>query len=57
MHGRLAALPATKGCLDLEQIKAIESSGAIDLAARDSAGQTAELRDFLRSSMMHLLSA
>jgi [protein-PII] uridylyltransferase len=51
MHGRLAALPATKGCLDLEQIKALESSGVIDLEEKDSAGQIAKLRDYLRSSM------
>jgi len=51
MHGRLAALPATKGCLDLEQIRALESPGVINLEEKDSAGQVAELRDELRSSM------
>ena len=51
MHGRLAALPATKGCLELEQIKTIESAGVIELAAQDGVTQTASLRDFLRSSM------
>ena len=51
MHGRLAALPATKGCLDLEQIKALESSGVIGLDEKDSAEHIANLRDFLRSSM------
>jgi [protein-PII] uridylyltransferase len=51
MHGRLAALPATKGCLDLKQILALKDSGVIGLAASDSTEQTADLRDFLRSSM------
>jgi [protein-PII] uridylyltransferase len=51
MPGRLAALPATKGCLDLELIKTLEGSGVIDLGARDSVEKTADLRDFLRSSM------
>ena len=51
MHGRLAALPATKGCLDLEQIKALESCGVIDLEEKDCVEQVAKLRDFLRSSM------
>jgi len=51
MHGRLAALPATKGCLDLEQIKALENSGVIDLGAKDSTRQIAQLRDYLRSAM------
>ena len=51
MHGRLAALPATKGCLDLEQIKALETSGVIDLGETDSAEHIANLRNFLRSSM------
>jgi hypothetical protein len=51
MHGRLAALPATKGCLDLEQIGELKRSGVIDLVHKDSAGKTADLRDFLRTSM------
>ncbi len=51
MYGRLAALPATKGCLDLEQIRALESPGVINLEEKDRAGQVAELRDELRSSM------
>jgi [protein-PII] uridylyltransferase len=51
MHGRLAALPATKGCLDLEQIGELKRSGIIDLVHKDSAGKTADLRDFLRTSM------
>ncbi len=51
MHGRLAALPATEGCLDLEQIVAIEKSGAINLEKKTSAAQLAELRDFLRTSL------
>ena len=51
MYGRLAALPETKGCLDLEQIRALESTGVIDQGARVCAEQTAALREFLRSSM------
>ena len=51
MHGRLAALPATKGCLDLDQIKALESAGVIDLGEKDSAERISGLRDYLRSSM------
>ena len=51
MHGRLAALPATKGCLELEQIKALETSGVIDLGEKDSAERITGLRDYLRSSM------
>ena len=51
MHGRLAALPATEGCLDLEQIGAIEKSGFINLEKKNSAAQLAELRDFLRTSI------
>jgi len=51
MHGRLAALPATKGCLDLEQIDAVESSGVIGQGTETGAEQKASLRDFLRSSM------
>jgi [protein-PII] uridylyltransferase len=51
MHGRLAALPATEGCLDLEQIGAIEETGVINLEKENSAEQVAELRDFLRTSI------
>lgn len=53
MHGRLAALPAAEGCLDLEKIEKLEGSGLIDLAGADSAGQIAALRDFLRSSVQY----
>jgi [protein-PII] uridylyltransferase len=56
MHGRLAALPATKGCLDHEQFEALESSGVIGLGQKDSAGKTADLRDFLRFSMDHAIT-
>ncbi len=51
MHGRLAALPATEGCLDLEQIGVNEESGVINLEKENSAEQVAELRDFLRTSI------
>ena len=51
MHGRLAALPATKGCLDLDQIETLEKSGVIDLTKENSFEEIATLRDFLRSSM------
>jgi [protein-PII] uridylyltransferase len=51
MHGRLAALPATKGCLDLGRIGEIEQSGLIGTEAKDSAENIADLRDFLRSSL------
>ena len=53
MHGRLAALPATSGCLDLDKIEALEKSGVIDLEKKSSLKKIAELRDFLRSSMEH----
>ena len=51
MNGRLAALPATRGCLDLAQIEALERDGVIRLDAADAARQIASLRDFLRNAM------
>ena len=51
MHGRLAALPATRDCLDLDQIRTLESTGVIDLEGKGSGKQVAKLRDYLRSSM------
>ncbi len=51
MHGRLAALPATSGCLDLEQLETIESTGVINLEASDGVKKITQLRQFLRSSM------
>jgi [protein-PII] uridylyltransferase len=51
MQGRLAALPATRGCLDLEQVQKLEAQPVIVLDAKDSAAKLAELRDFLRSGL------
>ncbi|MCJ7814526.1 MAG: nucleotidyltransferase domain-containing protein, partial [Xanthomonadales bacterium] len=51
MHGRLAALPATSGCLDLGEAESIERAGVIDLEGVDGAEEIAQLRKFLRSSM------
>ena len=51
MHGRLAALPATRGCLDLEQIQQFESLGVIDLEAETCADELAKLRDYLRDAL------
>ncbi len=51
MHGRLAALPATSGCLDLEKLESIEHAGLIDLEGPDGAKNLVQLRQFLRSSM------
>jgi len=51
MHARLAALPATSGCLDLEQLETIERAGLIDLEGADSIEKIAGLRKFLRVSM------
>ncbi|MBT8053854.1 MAG: [protein-PII] uridylyltransferase [Xanthomonadales bacterium] len=53
MHGRLAALPAADGCLDLGQIEKIEHAGLIELEGKSSIGKIASLRDFLRSSIQH----
>jgi len=53
MHGRLAALPATRDCLDLQQIGTLENSGVIALANKDSVTHIATLRDYLRSAMEH----
>ena len=52
MLGRLAAPPASAGCLDLEQIEALESAGAIlPLDGKDSLQQIGELRDFIREQL------
>jgi hypothetical protein len=51
MHGRLAALPATRGCLDLEQIQQFESQGVIDLDAESCAEELSTLRDYLRNAL------
>jgi [protein-PII] uridylyltransferase len=51
MHGRLAALPATRDCLNPEQIKALEDSGVIQLDEKNSLAEVAALRDYLRSAM------
>ena len=52
MLGRLAAPPASAGCLDLEQIEALESAGAIlPLDKKDSLQQIGELRDFIREQL------
>jgi len=51
MHGRLAALPATSGCLDPKALEAIEQTGVIDLDGAGSVEEIAELRDFLRTWM------
>jgi [protein-PII] uridylyltransferase len=51
MHGRLAALPATRGCVDLDQIQQFESMGVIDLDGKDCIDETARLRHYLRDSL------
>ena len=52
MHGRLAAPPASLGCLNLAEIKTLESQdGLIDLGGADSAERIAELRDFIREAL------
>ena len=51
MHGRLAALPATRDCLDLDQIRKLESDGVIELDGKGAAGEISKLRDYLRSCM------
>ncbi|MDT8320459.1 MAG: [protein-PII] uridylyltransferase [Xanthomonadales bacterium] len=52
MHGRLAAPPASRGCLDLARIEALESQESlIRPNDPDCAGRTVDLRDFLRESM------
>ena len=52
MHGRLAAPPASLGCLNLAKIKALESGdGLIDLDGADGPEQLAELRDFIRDAL------
>ena len=51
MLGRLAARPATAGCLDLEKIAALKDAGVIDLAAETAQQDIAELRDFIRTSL------
>ena len=47
MYGRLAALPASRGCLDLAQIAELEAAGVIDLTQEGAREQTAALRDYL----------
>jgi [protein-PII] uridylyltransferase len=51
MHGRLAALSATRDCLDLDQIRKLESDGVIELDGKGAAGEISKLRDYLRSCM------
>jgi [protein-PII] uridylyltransferase len=52
MLGKLAAPPASRACLDLAQIEALETEeGRIDLDEKDAAERIAALRDFLRDSM------
>ncbi len=52
MYGRLAAPPASSGCLDLLTVETFaESIQRIDLAASDAAEKTAQLRDFLRDAL------
>ena len=52
MHGRLAAPPASLGCLNLAKIKALESNDRlIDLDGADWPEQLAELRDFIRDAL------
>jgi [protein-PII] uridylyltransferase len=51
MHGRLAALAASRNCLDLEKITALEDSGVIELDETRGAGEVATLREFIRSAL------
>jgi [protein-PII] uridylyltransferase len=52
MHGRLAAPPASRGCLDLARIEALVSEeGVISLQADSAAERIAALRDFIRKSV------
>jgi [protein-PII] uridylyltransferase len=53
MHGRLAALPATRDCLDLTRIEALENAGVIELDSKGASRQVSDLRDYLRASMEH----
>jgi [protein-PII] uridylyltransferase len=54
MLGRLAAPPASSGCLDLAAIDAFSSSiQLIDQSASDTQEKTATLRDFVRDSLKH----
>ena len=52
MYGRLAAPPASKGCLNLEKIDSFESAGGvISLDDADTLERVAALRDFIRGSL------
>jgi [protein-PII] uridylyltransferase len=54
MHGRLAAPPASRGCLDLAATEAFSSDlQLIDLAAADAREKTAALKDFVRDALRH----
>lgn len=53
MHGRLAALRATEGCLNLEKIQKLESAGTLDPESKAFVDDNAKLREFLRTSMEH----
>jgi len=52
MHGRLAAPPASRGCLDLAAIESFSSElQLIDLEAADAREKTAALRDCVRDAL------
>jgi [protein-PII] uridylyltransferase len=52
MLGRLAAPPASRGCLDLAKIKKLESQdGLIDVDEKAFPERIAALRDFIRDSL------
>ncbi|MGD8580960.1 MAG: nucleotidyltransferase domain-containing protein, partial [Lysobacterales bacterium] len=51
MHGRLAAPPASRGCLDLAKIEALQEEGRItELDGETAAREVAALRDYIRNT-------